>query len=219
LFIGHFALGFAAKRVAPRTSLAVLFGAVQLADLMWPMLLALGIEQVRIDPGNTAFTPLDFVKYPYSHSLLTLIVWGALFGLMFRARTRPHRTLLLGALVVSHWVLDVITHRPDMPLYPSGPKLGLNLWASVPATLAVEVTMFIAGVWAYASCTRARDRSGRWGFAGLVTLLALAYAGAAMGPPPPSVNAVMVTGIVGGAIITFLSWWADRHRESTCPTH
>src|SRR5215469_8302001 len=115
MFIGHFALGFAAKRAAPRTSLAVLFAAAQLADLLWPMLIAIGIEQVRIEPGNTAFTPLDFVNYPYSHSLAFLVVWAILFAVVVRSAP-----LLVALLVVSHWLLDWITHRPDMPLYPGG---------------------------------------------------------------------------------------------------
>ena len=218
MFIGHFALGFAAKRAAPRASLAVLFGAAQLADLLWPVLLTFGVEQVRIDPGNTAFTPLDFVSYPYSHSLLTLGVWGALFAWLFRAPERPRRALLLAALVVSHWVLDFVTHRPDMPLYPGGPKVGLGLWESVPATVAIEAAMFAAGVWVYASCTRARDRVGRWGFVGLTALLALAYVGNLTSPPPPSVNALIVVAIVGASVTMVLSWWVDHHRESTCHT-
>jgi len=218
VFIGHFALGFAAKRAAPRASLAVLFGAAQLADLLWPLLVAAGVEQVRIDPGNTAFTPLDFVSYPYSHSLLTLALWGALFGWVFRAPTRPRGALLLAALVVSHWVLDFITHRPDMPLYPGGPKVGLDLWASVPATVAIETVMFVAGVWVYWSCTRPRDGVGRWGFFGLVALLAVAYVANLLSPPPPSVNALIVTAIIGAAVTIALTWWSDRHRESTCPT-
>src|SRR5689334_3698801 len=80
MFVGHFAVGFAAKRAAPETSLAVLFVAAQLADLLWPLLVAIGVEQVRIDLGNTAFTPLDFVSYPYSHSLALLILWGVVLG-------------------------------------------------------------------------------------------------------------------------------------------
>lgn len=132
MFIGHFALGFAAKRAAPRISLGILFAAAQFADLLWPVLLVFGIEQVRIAPGNTAFTPLDFVNYPVSHSLLMLLIWGLLFGMLYK-------TPVLVGLVVSHWILDFVTHRPDMPLYPGGPKLGLGLWNSVPATVAVEV--------------------------------------------------------------------------------
>jgi membrane-bound metal-dependent hydrolase YbcI (DUF457 family) len=218
VFIGHFALGFAAKRAAPRASLAVLFGAAQLADLLWPVLVAVGVEQVRIDPGNTAFTPLDFVSYPYSHSLVMLAVLGALFAWVFRAPSRPRRALLLAALVVSHWVLDFVTHRPDMPLYPGGPKVGLGLWQSIPATVAIEVAMFAAGLWVYASCTRARDRVGQWGFVGLTALLALAYVWNLTSPPPPSVNALIVAAIIGASVTMVLSWWVDRHRESTCLT-
>ena len=115
MFIGHFALGFAAKRVAPRLSLAALFAAVALADIIWPLLVAVGIEEVRIDPGNTAFTPLDFVSYPYSHSLVFLCLWGVVFGLICAGIVQDRRAALIaGVLVISHWVLDWMTHRPDM---------------------------------------------------------------------------------------------------------
>jgi membrane-bound metal-dependent hydrolase YbcI (DUF457 family) len=215
VFIGHFAVGFAAKRAAPRTSLAVLFTAAQLADLLWPVLVAVGIEQVRIDPGNTAFTPLDFVSYPYSHSLLLLVVWGLLIAAVYRAVSghngRAAATLFL--LVVSHWVLDWVTHRPDMPLYPGGPKLGLGLWNSPGATVAVEVLMFAAGVVVYARATRPRDRAGRWSFAALVIALLAVYAANVLSGPPPSVSAVWQAGIPGAALLLVWSWWADRHRR------
>src|SRR5215813_12238015 len=124
MFIGHFALGFAAKRVTPRLSLVVLFLAAQFADVLWPFLLAAGVEHVRIDPGNTAFTPLDFVSYPYSHSLAMLAVWAIVVGGGYRAIAGGHGTFAtLAALVLSHWVLDFVTHRPDLPLYPGGPKV------------------------------------------------------------------------------------------------
>src|SRR5215510_5704897 len=125
MFIGHLAVGFAAKRLVPRASLALLFVAVQFADLLWPVFLMLGIEQVRIDPGNTAFTPFDFVSYPYSHSLLFLIVWGVGLALAYRWLADDGRVfVLMVALVVSHWLLDFVTHRPDMPLYPGSVKVG-----------------------------------------------------------------------------------------------
>src|ERR1044071_309040 len=138
MFLGHFAVGMAAKRAAPRVSLAALFAAAQFADLLWPILVGTGIEAVRIDPGNTAFTPLDFVSYPYSHSLLTLLIWGVLFGLLCAFATGDRRAfIVVAALVVSHWLLDWITHRPDMPLYPGGAKLGLGFVDSVAATITV----------------------------------------------------------------------------------
>ncbi len=212
MFIGHFALGFAAKRAAPRLSLAVLFAAAQLADLIWPFLVALGIEQVRIDPGNTAFTPLDFLSYPYSHSLLFLCIWGIIFGAICAGVVRDRRVLLIiAALVVSHWVLDWITHRPDMPLYPGSAKVGLGLWNSVPGTVAVELTMFIAGVWVYVRATRARDRIGSRAFAAFVGFLIAAYAGN-FGPPPPTVKALVGAAIGVGGVLLLWAWWFDRHR-------
>jgi len=210
MFVGHFALGFAAKRVAPRTSLAVLFAAAQLADLLWPLLLAVGLEQVRIDPGNTAFTPLDFVRYPYSHSLALLVVWAIVFALVVRSSA-----LVVSLLVVSHWVLDWITHRPDMPLYPGGTRYGLGLWNSVPATMAIELAMFAAGVWIYATSTRAKDGVGRWAFAAFVAFLLVAYAGNIFGGPPPSVTAIWIVSLVAGVMLVMWSWWLDRHRLAT----
>src|SRR4029450_12620431 len=215
MFLGHFALGFAAKRVTPRVSLAMLFAAAQLADLLWPLLVAAHLEQVRIDPGNTAFTPLDFVSYPYSHSLALLVVWGFALGWVYTAVRRVNGRVLavLAALVVSHWVLDVVTPRPDMPIYPGGPKVGLGLWNSVPATIAIESVMYAAAIWIYATSTRARDGVGRWGFVGLAALLAVSYAANILGGAPPSVEAIVVVGVIGGAVTIALSWWVDRHRD------
>ena len=216
MFIGHLALGFAAKRATPRVSLAVLLTASQLADVLWPLLLALGLEQVRIAPGITAFTPLDFVSYPYSHSLVMLVVWGVVFGAIYRAAAgrNGRAVLVLAALVVSHWVLDWVTHRPDMPIYPSGARYGLGLWNSVPATMVVEGIMFAAGLWIYVQSTRARDRIGRWGFAALIALLVVVYGANATASPPPSVNAIIIGAAIGAAIMTVWSWWVDAHRDA-----
>ena len=212
MFIGHLAVGLAAKRVMPGASLAVLLSAAQFADLLWPLLVALGLEQVRIDPGNTAFTPLDFVSYPYSHSLVLLVVWGVAFGLVYQwlARTRG-AVAVIAALVVSHWVLDVVTHRPDMPIYPGGPKLGLSLWNSIPATLAVEITLYALGLWMYVRVTSARDAIGRWVFFALVIFVPVGYV-AAVGSVPASIQALWITALVGAAVLTIWSWWADAHR-------
>jgi hypothetical protein len=215
MFVGHLALGLAAKRATPRVSLAVLIAASQLADMLWPVMLALGLEQVRIDPGNTAFTPFDFVSYPWSHSLVTLVIWGVAFAAAYRAITGQNgRTfLVLAALVVSHWILDWITYRPDMPIYPGGPKYGLGLWNNVRMTLIVEGIMWAAGIWIYVRATRARDAVGRWGFASLIVLLSLAFFGDAPSTPPPSINVLIVMAIVAIVILTAWSWWADHHRD------
>jgi hypothetical protein len=216
VFIGHFALGFAAKRAAPPLSLAVLFVAAQFADLLWPVLLAAGVESVRIAPGNTAFTPLDFISYPWSHSLLLLVIWGLALGTLVQARTSVRHSLaLITALVVSHWLLDWLTHRPDMPLYPGGAKIGLGLWNSVSATVMVELTMLAAGLAVYARATRPRDAAGRWGLVAFVVFLLIVYAANLLGPPPPSIRAIWMLGVVGGAALTAWSWWFDRHRMAT----
>jgi hypothetical protein len=214
MFVGHLAVGLVAKRAVPRVSLAVLFAAAQLADLLWPVFIAIGIEQVRIDPGATAFMPLDFVSYPYSHSLVCLIAWGALLGLAYRrVSAAPRVFAVLFALVVSHWVLDLVTHRRDMPLFPGGgPKLGLGLWNSIPATLAVEVPLYGFGVWAYLQTTEARDGIGRWGFGTLAVFVVIVYF-ASIANVPPSVPALYVPALIGSAIMTWWSWWADAHRR------
>jgi hypothetical protein len=213
MFIGHFALGLAAKRVVPRVSLGMLFAAAELADLMWPVLVAVGLEQVRIVPGVTAFTPLDFVSYPYSHSLLMLVVWGVVVGALYRAIAGGRRTFVaLSALVVSHWVLDFIAHRPDLPLYPGSARFGLGLWNSVPGTVAVEVTMFVAGLLVYVRATRSRDAIGMWALYALVAFLLVVYVGN-IGAAPPSVTALWIVGILGGGLLVAWAWWADRHRD------
>lgn len=215
MFIGHFAVGFAAKRVVPRVSLAALLIAALFADILWPVLVLLGVETVRIAPGTTRFTPLDFVSYPWSHSLLLLIAWGALLGGAYRGVFGGRRTfVVLAALVVSHWVLDWITHAPDMPLYPGGPKYGLSLWNSVAGTMAVEILLFAAGLWIYARTTDATDNIGRWGLASFASLLGVIYlVDGLSGAPPPSVTAICVVALAGSALFILWAWWADRHRR------
>src|SRR5215831_18337196 len=213
MFIGHFAAGFAAKRVAPRVSLGLLFLAAQLADVLWPIFVAIGLESVRIAPGTTAVTPLDFVSYPYSHSLAALSIYAIVFGTVcWWLLGDLTASVVVAALVISHWVLDFVSHRPDMPIYPGGPRYGLSLWNSLPATVLVEIAMFAGGVWLYAKTTRARDAIGRWSFVGLVLFLLIAYAGNLAGGPPPSVAAIYWIGILGSVLILWWSWWTDRHR-------
>jgi hypothetical protein len=214
MFLGHFATAYAAKRLAPRTSLGTLFAAAQLPDLVWPVLVAAGVERATIAPGDTAFTPLRFDSYPVSHSLVTVAAWGAAFGaLHYWRKRRPMDAVVLAALAVGHWILDFVSHRPDMPLWPGGTKLGLGLWNSVAGTIGVELTLFAAGLSLALSATRARDRLGRWGFAGLAVFLLLLYAANVTSPPPPSMEAVAWVGVAGGILLLALAAWTDRHRE------
>lgn len=217
MFIGHFAVGFAAKKIAPQASLPALLFAPLFADFLWPILVAVGAEHVRIDPGNTVVTPFDFVSYPWSHSLLMLSIWGVLLGAFFRKRPGGRRTwLVIAALVVSHWFLDWITHAPDMPLYPGGPKYGLGLWNSVTGTMVVELAMFVTGVALYETSTRARDAIGRWAFYAMVLLLLAAFISDSFDPaPPPSVKAVWMFAIIATPVTVLWAWWIDRHRDAS----
>lgn len=213
MLIGHYAVAFGAKAAAPRVSLGWLVTAAILLDMIWPLLLLTGQERVVIAPGNTAFTPLDFVSYPWSHSLLMSAVWGAGFGGLYYAWKKDGRGAgVLAALVVSHWLLDFITHRPDLPLLPDdGIKLGLGLWNSVMGTLMVELALFGGGLFLYERVTRASSAAGRWGLTGLVALLLIVYAGAVMGPPPPSTTAI-IGGDAAQLLFILLAAWVDRRR-------
>ncbi len=214
MFTGHYAVALAAKPFAPKTSLGTLFLAVQLADLLWPIFLLLGLEHVRIDPGNTRVTPLDFYDYPISHSLLGLAGWAAALALAYYAvRRYPRGAGVVAAAVLSHWLLDALTHRPDMPIVPGADvRAGLGAWNSFAATWGLELGFLAVGLGIYLRVTEAMDRVGRWALIGLVALLLAILAGNLLGPPPPSESAV--------AMVTLLLWlfvpwgyWIDRHRR------
>jgi hypothetical protein len=220
VFLGHFAVALVAKPRVPRVSLGWLFAATQLPDLLWPPLLLLGVERVRIAPGDTAFMSLAFESYPWSHSLLTVAVLGVAFGGLYRMTSGRALTevqtpdtrgaVMLSTVVVSHWILDAVTHRPDLPLLPHGETLiGFGLWRSVPLTLAVELAMLSAGIWLYLRGRAARSRSGLTAFGILVAFLGVIYAANAFGPPPPSAPAVAYAGL-GLWLFVLLGWWADR---------
>jgi membrane-bound metal-dependent hydrolase YbcI (DUF457 family) len=214
MFIGHFAVGMAGKRVAPGPSLAWWIVAPNFLDLLWPIFLVLGWESVRIEPGNTVFTPLDLHDYPWSHSLVMSLAWSAVFAAAYLWRHRQDRggALWLGLGAFSHFILDFVTHRADIPLWPgSMTRVGLGLWNSRPGTMAIEITMFVVAVLLYARGTRARDRGGSVAWWALVGLLAIMYLGVAFGPPPPSVTAIKVMGLVAWL---FAAWGAyiERHR-------
>jgi hypothetical protein len=209
MFLGHFAVGFMSKRVAPQTSLVPLIAAPVLLDILWPIFILLGIEHARISPGDTVVTPMDFYDYPYSHSLLMAGVWSVLgaAAAYFAFRRQRLVSVVIGLGIFSHWVLDWISHRPDLTLYPgSFTKVGLGLWNSLAATIAVEGAIFIAGVAVYATSTRAVSRGGGVAFWAFVAFLVLAYVGNLLGPPPPSMNVVAVTAIISTVI--FLVWIA-----------
>jgi hypothetical protein len=214
MFLGHFGVGFGGKRAVTGVSLGILFIACQFADLLWPTLVLLGMERVEIRPGITAVTPLDFVSYPYSHSLVALSVWGLLFGALYALmnRSRVTTAITLAVVVLSHWMLDVLAHRPDMPVTVGGTmRLGFGLWNSVPGTLCAELSIFTAGVVLYSRKTRARDRIGSVAFASLVGFLFVVFFLNMFGPPPPTVGAVAWSAEAMWLLVIW-AYWVDRHR-------
>jgi hypothetical protein len=214
MFIGHFAVAFATKKVAPRASLGTLVLAAAFLDVVWPVLVLLGIERFRIAPGFTAVNPFDFTYYPWSHSLVMTVLWSLLFALAYFAASRDRAgAVWVGLAVASHWLLDFISHRPDMPLYPGGgAKLGLGLWQSVPATFSVEGLMFAAGIAIYTRATKSRDRIGAIAWWAMVGLLLALYIPGPWAPPPRSENEVAILGIIALLIFGPWAYWIDRHR-------
>jgi hypothetical protein len=218
MFVGHFGVGLGGKRIAPRVSLGTWFLAIQLLDLIWPVFLLLGWENVRITPGYTRMNPLDFYDYPLTHSLLGALFWSAAFALVYRLlhrRPGPGRLrvpLLLGAGVLSHWVLDLVVHAPDLPVLPKmGPYLGLGLWNHPVAAIAIELALYVLGAALYLGATRARDAAGRFGLWTLLIVLGVIWLASLFGPPPPDEKSLAWVAL---AQWLFVAWgyWADRHR-------
>ncbi len=214
MFIGHNAVGFASKRAVPRVSLGWLMAAPMLVDLIWPVFLLLGIEHVRIRPGMTQLTPLDFYDYPWTHSLAMSLAWAAAYALLYFAISRYGRgALILGLGVLSHWVLDFVVHRPDLPLWPGGPKVGLGLWNHPIAELGIEAALFAIGILLYRDATRPIDRTGSvamWAF--ILVLAAIFVVNAGGNAAPPSAKVVAWTAL-SLWLLPFWAAWFDRHRE------
>jgi membrane-bound metal-dependent hydrolase YbcI (DUF457 family) len=214
MLLGHYAVALAAKHYAPRTSLGTLILAALLLDLIWPLLLLVGWERVHIVPGLTKVSRLDFEHYPISHSLLMAIVWAGLLGGGYHIfRRYPRGAAAIAAAVVSHWFLDLLAHRADLPLWPgSSTKLGLGLWNSIGGTVFIELALLAAGVIMYAGITRPRDNMGTRGLAALVAVLLLIFISSFFAPPPTSERGVAIVTL---GLWLFVPWgyWLDRHRE------
>ncbi|MBN2013094.1 hypothetical protein JW960_27435 [candidate division KSB1 bacterium] len=172
-----------------------------------------GWERVAIEPGNTAYTPLNFIYYPFTHSILGVIIWAVLFGLIYYGiRKNVKNALILGSLVLSHWILDLIVHRPDLALVPwSNIKVGLGLWNSVFLTVLAESLIFVIGAFLYLRVTRAKNKSGSLGLWGLLVFLALIHIMNLVGPPPESAGPIAYIGISQWLLIAW-AYWIDRNR-------
>src|SRR5690606_3057465 len=170
MFIGHFGAGFTGKKFSKTASLGTYFMAAQWIDLIWPILLLLGIEKAEIKPGVTSVTPLDFTYYPFSHSLFGVIVWAVLFGMTYFLIKKNSRTaIILGLLVISHWFLDLLVHIPDLPIFPGfNLKVGFGLWNSFALTVIVEGLVFAVGAYLYFKVTKPKNKIGTYSLIGLI---------------------------------------------------
>lgn len=211
MFVGHLALGLTAKKFAGRASIGTYFIGAQFLDLLWPILLLLDLEHVNISPGITALTPLDFYDYPISHGLISVLTMSFVGGIIcFLLSKQFKESLVFGLLISSHWFLDFLVHRPDLPvLWRGGPLLGLGLWNFPVIAILLELFICALGIRFYLRAVKFKNKRGRLGFIGLLVVLGLIWLGNLFGPPPPSVLAIALT---GNAQWLFIVWayWLDR---------
>jgi len=214
MFIGHFGVAFGAKKASPAVSLGLLIIAAQFLDFLWPNLVLLNVEHAAITPGITKMTPLDFTDYPISHSLLMAVIWGLVFGGIFWLfRKNIKYAVVLGLCVVSHWVLDLFVHRPDLPIYPgNSPKVGFGLWNYPYIEPVIEMTIFLAGLILYLQTTVSKNAIGKFGLWVLVIFLVLIQFSNSLGPAPTNVIAVAWSAQIMW-ILVLLGFWVDHNRK------
>ena len=211
MFVGHYGVSFAAKRSVPQIPLWVLFAAVQLLDIVWAPLVLFGIEKVRIVPGVTASNPLDLYYMPFTHSLVAALVWSAAAFAIYALAAKPKRrhaagaALIVAAAVFSHWILDFVVHRPDLPLYDNAAKVGLGLWNFPAVAFGLEAFVLFGGM-ALAIRVRAVRPVPSVVFGiGMLAIQAYVF----FGPPPASDNAAAVTALVSYVIFAAIIRWIE----------
>jgi hypothetical protein len=217
MFLGHYGVAFALKRAEPKLSLGTLFVAVQLADLLWGVFLLLGWEHARIVPDYTRVTPIEFLDYPISHSLLGMLIWSVVAAALYYSwptRDTTHHwqaAAIVGAAVLSHFPLDVLVHVPDLPLTGNEFKmLGLGLWNNPGATMAAELLVFGAGLAVYIGFRSHRHPVRTVRLLIVVLVLVGTYVASTYGPLPPSMTMVAVSDLVFLLGISALAGWADQ---------
>jgi hypothetical protein len=213
MFIGHYGVSFAAKPVGNRVSLWVWFIAVQWLDVIWSVLVLMGIEKLRIVPGFTEANALDLYYMPYTHGLHGSIVLSLVFGgivALFTPGNRRATTLLVAAASFSHWILDLAVHTPDLPLYDNTAKVGFGLWQHVALSLPLELIFLGLGAGLYARATTFASANRRNVFWGFVIFLAAMQVYANFGPPPSSPQAMAIMALAFYAVLALLAAWVER---------
>jgi hypothetical protein len=216
MFVGHYGVSLAARSLRRSIPLWVLFIAVQLVDVLWAIFVLTGIEKVRIVPGFTATNPLDLYYMPYTHSLVGALLWALAALIVYRLFSRQPNVWvageIVGAAVFSHWLLDLLVHRPDLPLYDSVFKMGLGLWNYPALAFGLEVLFFFGGLFLYFRATKPLNAIGRYGMVvfGLIMLGVQAYV--FFGPPPSSERTMALTALGSYLVFAATAGWLDRKR-------
>jgi membrane-bound metal-dependent hydrolase YbcI (DUF457 family) len=216
MFVGHYGPSFAIKSLRPAIPLWALFIAVQLVDVAWALLVLFGVEKVRIVPGITASNPLDLYYMPYTHSLVAAVIWSVTVAvvvmLLPRIATRS-AAIWIGAAVFSHWVLDVLVHRPDLPIYDDTMKIGLGLWNFPAIALALEVALLFGGMVMYLRVTKPINAVGRFGLPVFGVVMVAIQSYVFFGPAPTSPAAAATTALVSYVVFAALAEWLARQRR------
>lgn len=216
MFIGHYGPSFAIKAVRPAIPLWLLFIAVQLVDVAWAVLVLLGIEKVRIVPGITASNPLDLYYMPYTHSLAAAVLWAGAAIVLCKSLPGVRMwsaAAWIGLAVLSHWILDLLVHRPDLPLYDDTMKVGLGIWNYPAIALFLEVLLLFGGMIMYLQRTKAINAIGRFGPPTFGILILAIQCYVFFGPPPTSPGAAAITALVAYVVFAAVAQWLDRQRK------
>ena len=215
MFVGHYGVSFAFKSLEKPLPLWLLFIAVQFVDVLWAVFVPMGIEKVRIIPGITASNPLDLYYMPYSHSLVAALLWSsaAFIGFKITGRRATFAAFLLAAAVFSHWVLDLIVHRPDLQLYDDTYKMGFGVWNYPALALALEAGLLFGGMFLYLRSTRAVSKLGEFGMPVFGIVLLAVQAVVFFGSPPSSPFAAALTAFLSYLVFSAVVYWLERKRQ------
>lgn len=216
MFVGHYGPSYAGSAADQRVPLWILFLSVQLLDILWGVFVLMGVERVRIVPGITATNPLDLYYMPYTHSLVGALGWSVAAGVaygMWRGRTHTRAGLIVGAAVFSHWVLDLLVHRPDLPLYGDRMKVGLGLWNVPVLAFGLEALLLFGGLLWYLQVTKGNRRGGRRGFIMFSAVLLGVQAVTFFGAPPTSPQGAAMTALAAYFVIAAVAAWLASERR------
>jgi hypothetical protein len=215
MFVGHYGVSFAIKSIEKPIPLWLLFVAVQFVDVLWAIFILTGVEKVRITPGITATNPLDLYYMPYTHSLVAALLWSGVgfIGYKVARRSASYAAFLVAAAVFSHWVLDLIVHRPDLPLYDDTYKLGFGLWNNPALALALEASLLFVGIFLYLRGSKALSPTGKFGMLVFGILLLIVQGIVFFGAPPSSPSAAALTALLAYVVFGGVAYWLEKKRE------